>query len=83
MTERPAPSEARKTKNAGGNNVKRVVRIKADDGRTVVRIEATIESNDLTQDEARLQARSVADSIVGSMRTVRWTDFDATNVRVN
>jgi hypothetical protein len=63
--------------------MKRVIRIKADDGRTVIRVEATIESRDLSQDEVRIQARSVADSLVASMRSVRWTDFDATNVRIN
>lgn len=63
--------------------MKRVVRIKADDGSTVIRIEATIESSDLTTDEVRMQARSVADSLVNAMRGVRWTDFDSTNVRLS
>jgi len=62
--------------------MKRVVRIKADDGRTVIRVEATIESSDLSRDETETQARSVADSLVGAMRGIRWTDFDATNTRV-
>lgn len=63
--------------------MKRVVRIKADDGSTVIRIEATIESSDLTLDEVKLQARSVADSLVSAMRGVRWTEFDSTNVRLS
>lgn len=63
--------------------MKRVVRIKADDGSTIIRVEATIESTDLSVDEVRMQARSVADSLVSSLRSVRWTDFDATNVRIN
>ena len=62
--------------------MKRSIRLYANDGRTKVRIVASIECSELTRDEVAMVASDITRRIASAIAGVRYTDFGIDNTRV-